>query len=651
MPYILLLVLIGLVGCAPESVPVPKEVEPVLEQEIEDVPVEALYPDFDSFLSAIQLKNVSKLGSTEKFGFYYEIREGDLKAGVRKFNPIEYYSLFQNEEAKLTLAVTNLSQAYLVKGLREISPEQLPVALKKHNKLIDPTTPFFREEKSRLTEKLLTITKKASANPNSIKPEIEADVTKLVSDLAVQIASNTVPDTKDEVGKEGTLDDEAETVARELVTTELIQLAYIYDLNGEYEIARLIEEKLCESFEKRCKPEVQFPIYGSVLDLQGEAIPKAVVGVLNYPDTTVSTNRSGGYEISYKGQSPQKVRMRAVAPGYSDAYKDFYIVSNAKNQERERNFTLMKAHGVVRFDTNGRSSQPFNLQASLVEEDFSLDSVEGIATAQYTDDSLILTTDLTQYTIPLDGFVRSSGTKYKGTLTAYVYEFDKDSNVTDLLRVDASDAEGDFFGSMLKTFGMPFIQFYDDEGSEVFIDRSNPMVIVSQIAEMEALKAGSDGVYDPLTDDHLQLLLDYSNESITDYPITREYLIQNELVMFPQWWVLDRLKGKWAAEPFKLLNLSGLVETIFYSIDFGLSDLTGVVYKENELDEGFNEELIGYVDGDDAGMIEEKIATIESKLPYLRDKVKANANWQRFLDQALDEIKALRERLNTINNQ
>ena len=272
------------------------------------------------------------------------------------------------------------------------------------------------------------------------------------------------------------------------------------------------------------------------------------------------------------------VRMRAIASGYSDAFKDFYIVSDTKNQSRIRDFKLSKAHGVVRFNTEGRSvpSKP-TLQASLVEQDILLDSVEGIATAQYKDDSLILTTNLTEYTIPLDGFVRSSGTKYQGKLSAYVYEFNKESNIEDLLRVDASDGEGNFFGSMLKTFGMPFIQFYDEAGAEVFIDRSNPMVIVSQIAEMDALKQGGDSVYDALTDEHIQQLLDYSNKSKAMYPITREYLIQNNLVMFPQWWVLDRLKGKWKAEPFVLLDMGGLVKTIFYSIDLGLSDVTEII--------------------------------------------------------------------------
>jgi hypothetical protein len=197
--------------------------------------------------------------------------------------------------------------------------------------------------------------------------------------------------------------------------------------------------------------------------------------------------------------------------------------------------------------------------------------------AKYENGHYILNTGITEYQIPENAIITKEGEPYLGEVTVYVYEFNKSSNVDSLLRVDAANELRNYIGNIFKTFGMPFIQFYSEDDEELFVARENPMKITTTLTEMEALRTGADGVYGPLTDEDLDRLIEESNNSASEYPISRRFLIDNDLLRFPTWWVLDRKRGIWDATPMKVLNKNGKLKTIFYSIvldpaQFGLDN-------------------------------------------------------------------------------
>lgn len=502
-------------GCGEQKVE-----ESLLDEEsveVEEVkkPKKLVYENFDAFFHAITFMDGVGLEEEHREAFYFEVPEGEEKTGIVLFEPKRFYKKHKQTQPRLVEAVELFKKAKLIRGLRPLSKERLPDILKTHNTLIQHPLTFNQQKRS--------LERKIDVDKGLMRSSVESE--------------------------------DAQT------------LSYIYDLAGEYDKARRLDNLICAKFRDRCRAKAKIIVSGQIRDDAGDIIEGAVVEVLNYQNEVYET-QNGEYAFELKGHVPQKIRLRARAQGYADAFKDFYIVTDAPNQTRDRSFTLAKAHGVVGFDITkprlaNRKQQRRNLRASAIN----LDIRGGFAETRFENGKFYITTPLTEYELDRRGLVRLSGEVYEGPVTAYVYEFDKESNVNDLLRADATDELSEFFGSMLKTFGMPFIQFYDDGGTELHVDRANPLKITSQIAEMEALRAGSDGVYAPLTDAHMQQLVSDSQSLGGGYPITREYLIENQLVMFPQWWVLDRLKGKWNAEGVKVLDTGGLVETIFYSID------------------------------------------------------------------------------------
>jgi hypothetical protein len=64
----------------------------------------------------------------------------------------------------------------------------------------------------------------------------------------------------------------------------------------------------------------------------------------------------------------------------------------------------------------------------------------------------------------------------------------------------------------------------------------------------------------------MEFLVKYSKEKWW-YPITFDFLTENNLLRWPWWWVLDRKKWVWESVPSRVLDTSWLVELPFYSIN------------------------------------------------------------------------------------
>jgi hypothetical protein len=66
----------------------------------------------------------------------------------------------------------------------------------------------------------------------------------------------------------------------------------------------------------------------------------------------------------------------------------------------------------------------------------------------------------------------------------------------------------------MKTFGMPYIQFFDaDTDKELFIYSSNPMILQNQIYHMKELYENYDQIYTEVTLEDMEYLYNYSQEN------------------------------------------------------------------------------------------------------------------------------------------
>jgi hypothetical protein len=116
----------------------------------------------------------------------------------------------------------------------------------------------------------------------------------------------------------------------------------------------------------------------------------------------------------------------------------------------------------------------------------------------------------------------------------------------------------------MQTFGMPYIQFFTQDGEELHVLKSNPMKLTYKITEMESLRNDELGFYGKLTDQDMEKLVRDSMER--EYIIDRDYLIENGMLRFPAFWAFDRIRGVWDNVGVNVLDVNGTLETRFYTL-------------------------------------------------------------------------------------
>jgi len=57
---------------------------------------------------------------------------------------------------------------------------------------------------------------------------------------------------------------------------------------------------------------------------------------------------------------------------------------------------------------------------------------------------------------------------------------------------------------------MPYIQFFDSNGKELFVYKSNPMLVENKIYHMKELYENYDKIYEPITKEDMNYLYEYS---------------------------------------------------------------------------------------------------------------------------------------------
>ena len=127
-----------------------------------------------------------------------------------------------------------------------------------------------------------------------------------------------------------------------------------------------------------------------------------------------------------------------------------------------------------------------------------------------------------------------------------------------------------FFGLILactKPLGAFMAKVFDGERTFLHPVLRWLEALTYKIAGMQDLRDNTDGFpYGKLTDQDIEKLL-LASKSDPGYPVTREFIIKNKLLMFPPFWVFDRKKGVWTNEGIRMLNADGTIQTIFYTIN------------------------------------------------------------------------------------
>ena len=317
-------------------------------------------------------------------------------------------------------------------------------------------------------------------------------------------------------------------------------LAYLYDLYGNYDKSSATRAKLCTDEASTCKQKIEVTFTGSVIDADGKALKGATVSLLNNPAVQGITDEKGHFNIVATTSQFSRLRIKATKDGYSDGFQAYEInFMGFPEVSFAPNFTLTKAGSTL-----------------TITPDQVKDGYYTFKTAQST------------YRLPVDGLFYADGTPYTGKeFQVYLYEFNKWSKIDDLVHTDTFDPIYGYVGGLMKTFGMPYIQFYDTASrKELLVHSDKPMLLTNTIYHMKELYSNYDKIYEAITAADMARLVAYSKEK-GGYPIDRAYLISSKTLRWPAWWVLDRKRGVWENVGMRVVDTAGVIETVFYSIN------------------------------------------------------------------------------------
>jgi hypothetical protein len=320
-------------------------------------------------------------------------------------------------------------------------------------------------------------------------------------------------------------------------------VGYLEELEGNYAKRDAAYARGCKKDPKTCIPRSSVTIIGKVTDTTGAAVDGATISSLGSQSST-KTSTDGAYSITVDVRPPQKVRLRAIKQDYSDGIGTLFVTDAARKTFSGPDIQIAKAEGVITLDTAKRVV------------------VQG--TAHTTDSDFIVSGKQSTYTIPFNAIVAPDGQPYRGKVNVYVYEFNEQSVPRNLTNVDTFDDARGYAGNQMKSFGMPYIQFMSDTGKELHVLKSNPMTLSYRIANMKELRNNSAKIYEAVTDADMVKLVQASK--LPGYPIDRQYLIDNNMLRFPAFWVFDRTRGVWDNVGVKVMDTDGLIESPFYTI-------------------------------------------------------------------------------------
>lgn len=316
-------------------------------------------------------------------------------------------------------------------------------------------------------------------------------------------------------------------------------LAYLYEFEGRFDKTEEVREKACKEYPDTCKMKLTTYVVGKARDQAGNPVSGAKITLQNDEAVTTTTKEDGSYELKFETYPLSHLHLKAQYPGHSDGYADSLVnfYSGAPYFYDVKDFVLNKANVVAESDS-----------------------------APTDGDYYVFRTQQSEYRVPKNGLKYEDGRAFPGgKFSVYMYEFKKSDNIDSLANSPTFQPVQGYVGNLMKTFGMPYIQFFDENGKELFVHSSNPMILKNKIYHMKELYENHDKIYEALTKEDMEFLVKYSKEK-GGFPIDFKFQVENNLLRWPAWWALDRKRGVWDNIGSRVIDVDGTIETPFYSV-------------------------------------------------------------------------------------
>jgi len=320
-------------------------------------------------------------------------------------------------------------------------------------------------------------------------------------------------------------------------------LAYLYDFTWKYLTWNILKKSNCEEYWCDLKNIIFDWI---VLDENKKPVKWVKIEVLNDYKNYTFTDENWKYILNYNSVGFSHIRLKSSIDWYSDWFSNYSF-----------NF----------FNTSEKKFN-VNLNFNIHKSDYTLiiNKTYDKKTWKY----YIVETKNSKYFIPIESLYFENWEKYlpkDHNFKVYLYQFTKDSNMTNLLENDTFEPVYWYVWNIMKTFWMPYIQLIDiNTNKELFTKSWDPMILQNQIYHMKELYENHDKIYSEITKKDMEFLVKYSNESSTPYPIDFEFLTKNNFLRWPAWWVLDRKTWIWSNIWHRVINIDWLVELPFFHI-------------------------------------------------------------------------------------
>ena len=322
-------------------------------------------------------------------------------------------------------------------------------------------------------------------------------------------------------------------------------LAYLDDFIWNYDEANKNRDTFCKKYKVNCDNKMNLNISWIILDSNSEPIPWVKIELLNNNSINTISGVDWSYSFEFEYYPFSHLRFKSSKTWYSDwfstySFNDYF--SKSKQKDLFIKFTLNKAHNTFSIN-NSNLSDYKKWKYYMIETSYS------------------------KYFIPMDGLYYLDWRNYKNNnFDVFTYQFSKTSNMNNLLENDTFEPVYGYVWNIMKTFGMPYIQFVDkDTWKELFIKSSNPMILQNQVYHMKELYENSDNIYEKITTEDMKILVEKSEE-LWWYPIDFDFLTQNSFLRWPARWSLDRITWIWSNVWCRVLNTDWLVELPFYHI-------------------------------------------------------------------------------------
>ena len=330
-------------------------------------------------------------------------------------------------------------------------------------------------------------------------------------------------------------------------STEL--LWYLHDLTWDYDKANKLRDELCNKDPITCDKKSSFTLYWKITDEDNQPLKWVKISLLNDDKVFITSDENWEYNLEFDYYPFSHLRFKANIKDYSDWFQTVSFNtynSNTWEKKENINFVLNKpdADYIINLWDN----------SLIVTKDWK--------------DYYEFKTNQSIYYVPVDWLYVKDWKKWnwKG-FNVKLYEFTKSDNIDNLVNVDTFNEVAWYVWNLMKTFWMPYIQFFDiDTWTELFVKKSNPMILQNQIYHMKELFENYDEIYEAITKEDMEFLVKKSQE-LWWYPIDFNFLTENNFLRWPVWWTLDRKKWVWESIWSRVLNVEWLVELPFYSIN------------------------------------------------------------------------------------